>query len=316
MPIKVTDNLPAVKALARENVIIITDQRATRQDIRPIRIAVLNLMPNKSETELQLLRLLGGTPLQVEVDFIHVASHVSKNTLLSHLETFYKTFDRIRERCYDGLIITGAPVETLPFEHVDYWPELCSVMEWSKYNVYSTYHICWGAQAGLYYHYGMEKYPLDRKLSGVFAHCSVMPNHPLLWGFDDVYYAPHSRYTTIRAEDLRTRSRLRLLSSSEDAGAYIIDSVDGRNIFVTGHSEYERATLANEYARDVGMNIGPSVPKNYFPNDDPKERPVMRWGAHANLLFRNWINFVIYPNTPFDLASLREVLMKRQMTEM
>ncbi|MDR3165685.1 MAG: homoserine O-succinyltransferase [Synergistaceae bacterium] len=316
MPIKVPNDLPAAKILARENVIVITEQRATRQDIRPIRIAALNLMPNKSDTELQLLRLLGGTPLQVEVDFLHVASHISKNTPLSHLEMFYKTFECVRGQCYDGMIITGAPVEMLPFEEVDYWPELSSIMEWSKYNVYSTFHICWGAQAGLYYHYGMEKYLLDQKLSGVFAHCSIMPTHPLLWGFDDVYYAPHSRYTTIRAEDLRTRSQLRLISHSKDAGAYIIVSVDGRKIFVTGHSEYDRLTLANEYARDAGMNIAPRIPLNYFPNDDSKERPVMRWSAHANLLFRNWINFMIYPNTPYDLASLCKMVMRPRMTVM
>jgi homoserine O-succinyltransferase len=316
MPIKVANDLPAAKALARENIMVITERRAVHQDIRPIKVIVLNLMPTKSETELQLLRLLGGTSLQVDVDFLCVTSHLPKNTPLSHLETFYKTFADVRDQCYDGMIITGAPVEMMPFEEVDYWPELCSIMEWGKYSVYSTLFICWGAQAGLYFNYGIQKYPLEQKLSGVFSHRSVVPDHPLLWGFDDVYYAPHSRYTTVRIEDIHSRSQLRLLSCSEEAGAYIIASLDGRKIFITGHSEYDRGTLANEYARDLDKGIDPRVPANYFTNGDPKEPPLMRWGAHANLLFRNWINFMIYPNTPYHLPSMRNVIMRGQMAAM
>jgi homoserine O-succinyltransferase len=316
MPIKVHNDLPAAKILAQENIMVMTETRASHQDIRPIKIIVLNLMPTKNETELQLLRLLGGTPLQVDVDFLQVESHTPKNTPVSHLQTFYRTFGEVCGHCYDGMIITGAPVETMPFEEVDYWRELCSIMEWSKYSVYSTFHICWGAQAGLYYHYGIKKYPLGQKLSGVFAHNSVMPGHPLLWGFDDVYYAPHSRYTTVRAEDVKARTQLLLLSSSEEAGVYITASVDGRKIFVTGHSEYERETLAAEYARDVGKGINPQIPANYFPYDNPESPPVMKWRSHADLLFCNWVNFMIYPNTPYDLSSLNRVIMRPQMAVM
>jgi homoserine O-succinyltransferase len=313
MPIKVPNDLPAARELARENIMVITERKAVHQDIRPLKIVILNLMPTKRETELQLLRLLGGTPIQADVDFMQVSSYTPKNTPLSHLQTFYKTFDDLKDRCYDGMIITGAPVETLPFDDVDYWLELCAIMEWSKYSVYSTLHICWGAQAGLYFHYGIEKHALDQKLSGVYQHRSLIPTHPLLWGFDDVYYAPHSRYTTIRTDDLLATAGLRLLSHSDEAGAYIAVSADGRMIFVTGHSEYDHGTLAAEYSRDVGRGLRPNVPANYFPHDDPENAPVMKWRSHANLLFCNWINFIIYPNTPYDLSSLNKMIMRPQL---
>ncbi|MDR3279347.1 MAG: homoserine O-succinyltransferase [Synergistaceae bacterium] len=316
MPIKIPNDLPAVKTLVQENIYVMTEFRALHQDIRPLRIAILNLMPTKSETELQLLRLLGGASLQIEVDFIQVASHTSKNTPVSHLTTFYKKFDDIRDSCYDGLIITGAPVETLPFEEVDYWRELCEIMEWSKYNVYSCLHICWGAQAGLYYHYGIEKYNMDEKLSGIFAHRNLNPNHQIMRGFDDIYYAPHSRYTTVRIEDILKKREIRLLSTSDAAGAYLVSSADCRKIFITGHPEYDRQTLAAEYARDVGKGIKAPIPVGYFPKDDPENTPVMSWRSHANLLYCNWINLVIYQNTPFDLHSLSTMSMRPQMAVM
>jgi homoserine O-succinyltransferase len=267
-------------------------------------VAIVNLMPTKSETEVQILRLLGGTPLQIEVELVQMVSHTSKNTPLSHLMTFYKKFDDIKDSRYDGLVITGAPVENLPFEEVDYWPELCDIMEWSKSNVYSSFHICWGAQAGLFYHYGVNKFPLGEKLSGVFAHRSLMPHHPLMRGFDDVYYVPHSRYTTVRAEDIDSKPELRLLSVSETAGVHIAANVDCRRIFVTGHSEYDRLTLAAEYSRDIRKGMPAHIPVNYFPQDDPENEPVVNWRSHANLLFYNWINFIIYQNTPFDLSAI------------
>jgi homoserine O-succinyltransferase len=304
MPIKIPGDLPAIKELTRENIFVMTEQRALHQDIRPLRIAILNLMPTKRETELQILRLLGGTPLQIEIEFLQVASHTPKNTPLSHMTTFYKKFDDIRDSCYDGLIITGAPVETLPFEDVDYWPELCEIMEWSNYNVYSSLHICWGAQAGLYFHYGIRKYSLDEKLSGIFAHRNMNPSHPIMRGFDDVFYVPHSRYTTVRMEEIVSKRAIRLLSASDAAGAYIAASVDCRKIFVTGHSEYECRTLASEYVRDIRKGLPAKMPAGYFPEDDPNNTPIVNWRSHAHLLFCNWVNFIIYQNTPYDLHSL------------
>ncbi|MDR1916094.1 MAG: homoserine O-succinyltransferase [Synergistaceae bacterium] len=312
MPIKIPNNLPAAKVLSGENIFLMHEFRAVHQDIRPLKIAIINLMPTKNETEIQLLRLLSGTALQVEVDFIQMTSHVSKNTPRDHLTTFYKGFDVIENLCYDGMIITGAPVETLPFEEVDYWPELSAIMEWCNDHVYSVLHICWGAQAGLYHHYGIDKYMLDTKLTGVFPHRSLVSHHPLLRGFDDVYYAPHSRYTTVRAEDIAAQHEINLLSFSDEAGVYIAASNDSRKIFVTGHAEYDSTTLASEYNRDIRAGVPTPIPVRYFPDDNPENKPVMIWRSHANLLFANWINFVIYQNTPYDLSSLNKTALTLQ----
>ncbi|MDR1019664.1 MAG: homoserine O-succinyltransferase [Synergistaceae bacterium] len=309
MPIKIPNNLPAAKTLSSENIFLMHEFRAVHQDIRPLEIAIINLMPTKNETEIQLLRLLSGTALQVDVEFIQMATHVSRNTPAEHLKAFYKSFADICDSCYDGMIITGAPVEAMPFEDVDYWPELSDIMEWCRDHVYSTFHICWGAQAGLYYHYGIDKHVMAEKLTGVFPHRSLVHNHPLLRGFDDVYYAPHSRYTTVLAEDIASCHDLRLLSVSDEAGVYIAASNDMRNIFVTGHSEYDCATLAAEYERDVKSGVPTPVPSGYFPDDDPENTPVMRWRSHASLLFSNWLNFIIYQNTPYDLSSLNKTAM-------
>jgi homoserine O-succinyltransferase len=306
MPIKVPNLLPAAKVLAGENIFLIKEFRAMHQDIRPLTIAIINLMPTKNETEIQLLRLLSGTALQVEVDLIQMSSHISKNTPQSHLAAFYKSFEAIEDSCYDGMIITGAPVETIPFEDVDYWPELSFIMKWCNNHVYSVLHICWGAQAGLYCHYGIDKIPLAEKLSGVFAHRSLLPYHPLMRGFDDVFYAPHSRYTTIREEDIEREHDLQLLSVSDEAGVYIAASNDSRRIFITGHSEYDRMTLANEYYRDIGSRTPVRKPVAYFPDDNPENKPVANWRSHASLLFANWLNFIIYQNTPYDLTSLNK----------
>lgn len=313
MPIKIPNNLPAAKTLADENIFIMDERRAFHQDIRPMKIAIINLMPTKHVTEIQLLRLLGATPLQLEIDLIQMTSHTSKNTAPEHLKSFYKSFGDIRCDCYDGMIITGAPVETLPFEDVDYWPELSEMMEWSRYNVYSTFHICWGAQAGLYYHYGIDKHPMDEKLTGVFPHYSPLPRHPLMRGFDDVYYAPHSRYTSVRAEDVAAVKALRLLSVSDAAGVHIVANESCRQIFVTGHSEYDRETLALEYGRDREKGVKTPVPAGYFPEDNPDLTPAMNWRSHANLLFSNWINYVIYQHTPYDLTALNRQCLKLQM---
>lgn len=304
MPIKIPNDLPAARVLTGENIFVMDEQRAVHQDIRPLKIAVINLMPTKNETETQLLRLLSGTPLQIEVDLIQMASHTSKNTSVEHLMTFYKSFADIQDDCYDGMIVTGAPVETLPFEEVDYWKELCAIMEWSNTHVYSTFHICWGAQAGLYYHYGIDKYPLGQKLTGIFAHRSLVSYHPLMRGLDDVYYVPHSRYTAIRAEDVEARPELQLLSVSDIAGVHIAANKDCRKIFITGHSEYDRGTLAAEHERDRKKGLQTPPPHGYFPQDDPEKTPVVNWRSHAHLLFCNWVNFIIYQNTPYHLASL------------
>jgi homoserine O-succinyltransferase len=304
MPIKIPDNLPAAEILAGENIFVMTEGRAQRQDIRPIKIAILNLMPTKIVTETQLLRLLGNTPLQVDVVLLHPQTHQSKNTSAAHLETFYKIFADVRKEKFDGLIITGAPVEQLEFEKVNYWQELTEIMEWSKRHVYSTFHICWGAQAGLYYHYGISKYPLTAKLFGVFHHRVVKRNVPLMRGFDDQFWAPHSRHTEVRAADLAKVPDLELLSVSEEAGAYLIKANGGRQIFVTGHSEYDPLTLKTEYDRDRKRGLAIEVPQNYFPADDPAQAPLVRWRGHANLLFANWLNYYVYQETPYDLAKL------------
>lgn len=305
MPIKIQNQLPALKVLESENVFVMTNDRAMTQDIRPLKILILNLMPTKVETETQLLRLLGNSPLQVDIELLQAATHVSKNTSQSHLNTFYKTFDQVKGERYDGMIITGAPVELLPFEEVDYWDELCQIMEWSKNNVYSTLHICWGAQAGLYYHYGIPKYLLDEKLSGVFRHRILDIYHPLMRGFDDRFLIPHSRNTEVRREDIEQHEELVILATSRIAGVSIVANKNGRQFFVTGHAEYDRNTLASEYFRDVHKGLRHHVPMNYFPGDDPNTLPPLTWRSHANLLFTNWLNYYVYQQTPYDLKEIK-----------
>ncbi len=304
MPIRIPDSLPAAEVLVGENIFVMHEERAERQDIRPLSIAILNLMPTKIVTETQLLRLIGNTPIQVDVTFLHPESHKSKNTPEEHLLKFYNTFSEIRDQKFDGLIITGAPVEHMPFDEVNYWEELKQIMDWSVHNVYSTFHICWGAQAGLYHHYGIEKYSIPEKLSGVFEHRVVKQNVRLLRGFDEIFYAPHSRYTEVRKEDIERVPDLEIVSESDEAGVYIVTAKNGRQIFVTGHSEYDPLTLKSEYDRDLAKGIDPKIPKNYFPEDDPTRLPVVRWRAHANLLFANWLNYYVYQETPFDLNEL------------
>ena len=304
MPIQIPNDLPAAGILQRENIFVMSENRATTQDIRPLEIVVLNLMPTKIVTETQLSRLLGNTPLQVRVELMHTKSHVSKNTAQEHLLTFYKSFDELKHRKFDGMVITGAPVENIPFEEVDYWPELCEIMEWSKTHVHSTFHICWGAQAGLYYHYGIPKYQLDEKLFGIFLHKKDYPRSILLRGFDDVYWAPHSRHTTVLREDIEKVPGLKVLSSSEEAGVYIVTNKNGHQIFVTGHSEYDSDTLEKEYLRDKNLGLPISVPKNYYPNNDDSLEPVVRWRGHANLLFSNWLNYFVYQTTPYDIKNI------------
>lgn len=304
MPINIPDDLPAVDTLSAENIFVMTESRAVHQDIRPLRIAIMNLMPTKITTETQLLRLLGNTPLQVDITLLHPKSHESKNTPAEHLERFYYSFDDIRHLKFDGLVITGAPVENLPFTEVDYWQELAEVMEWSRKHVYSTLHICWGAQAGLYYHYGIPKHPLSEKMFGVFEHFKLTNNSKLLRGFDDVFAAPHSRHTGISRKDIEANPELLILSESPEAGVYIAVSKDGRQIFVTGHSEYDPFTLNQEYERDKNNGLTIKVPKNYFVDDDPQKGPRVTWRSHANLLFSNWLNYYVYQETPYDVNNL------------
>ncbi len=303
MPINIADDLPAVETLSRENIFIMRETRARHQDIRPLRIAILNLMPTKIATETQLLRLLGNTPIQVDITLLHPRSHQPKNTPEEHLLRFYNTFEDIRDEKFDGLIITGAPVEHMPFEEVDYWEELTRIMDWSLHNVYSTLHICWGAQAGLYHHYGILKHALDKKLFGVFSHRVNHKNMKLFRGFDDLFYAPHSRYTEVHKEDIEAAG-LEVLSESEKAGLYIAASKDERQIFVTGHSEYDPLTLKNEYERDVRAGLPISIPYCYYPGDDPLREPIVTWRSHANLLFSNWLNYYVYQETPYDLGKI------------
>ena len=307
MPIKVSDSLPAIEILNNENIFVITETRAMTQDIRPLEIVVLNLMPTKIETETQLLRVLGNTPLQINVQFINTKTHESKNTSKSHIETFYKTFDDIKDSKFDGMIITGAPVEKMEFEDVDYWEELCEIMEWSKTNVTSTFHICWGAQAALYYHYGVPKHSVPEKVFGVFPH-TVVPEKKhkiLLRGFDDVFYVPQSRHTEVREEDINNVPALEILAKSEESGVYIITDKNERRFFITGHSEYDPETLKKEYERDVNKGMDINVPANYFPDDDPSKEPIVRWRAHANLLYSNWLNYFVYQTTPYDIKTIK-----------
>ena len=305
MPIKIPNNLPAAKVLTDENIFIMTETRAITQDIRPLKILILNLMPKKIETETQFARLLGNTPLQVELELIHTSSHKSKNTNEEHLLAFYKTFSEIKHLNFDGMIITGAPVEHLEFEEVEYWKELCEIMEWSKTHVHSTFHICWGAQAGLYYHYGIKKYQLDEKLFGVFPHYIERKTSMLFRGFDDIFNVPQSRHTTVNREDILKVDKLKILSSSDETGVYAIATDQGRQIFITGHSEYDADTLKNEYLRDVSQGKKISVPKYYFPDDDPTKQPIVSWRGHANLLFSNWLNYFVYQSTPYDIKEVK-----------
>lgn len=304
MPIKVQSNLPAIKVLESENIFVMPDEVALKQDIRPLKIIILNLMPTKIQTETQLLRLLGNSPLQIDIELLQMASHTSKNTSAYHLTTFYKTFSQVKDETYDGMIITGAPVEQLEFEEVDYWDELCEIMEWSKHNVYSTFHICWGAQAALYYHYGVKKYAFNEKLSGIYNHKILNPLHPLMRGFDDTFVIPHSRFTGVQTEQIEKISQLEILAVSDLAGVSIVSSKSGRQVFVMGHAEYDRDTLLNEYLRDVNKGLAPKLPYNYFPNDDASLVPPMTWRSNATLLYTNWLNYFVYQATPYDLHDL------------
>ncbi|MCL2510306.1 MAG: homoserine O-succinyltransferase [Methanomassiliicoccaceae archaeon] len=301
MPINIPDDLPAGAALESENIFVMREGRATAQDIRPMKILILNLMPTKIETEIQLLRLLSNNPLQTDIFLLQMATHESKNVSQEYLDKFYYTFDEIREKKFDGMIITGAPVENISFENVDYWNELCEIMEWTVTNVTSTLHICWGAQAGLYYHYCIPKYQLSEKMSGVFAHTLDVKDDPLTRGFDDLFYMPHSRQTEIRYYDIHRNPRLHIIAESKAAGVSIITSEKAGQVFVTGHFEYDAGTLAYEYERDVDRGLQPHMPDNYFPFDDPHNDPLVNWRAHANLLFTNWLNYYVYQRTPYDI---------------
>lgn len=301
MPINIPEDLPARAILEQENIFVMNEERAAHQDIRPLKIAILNLMPKKLETETQLLRLLSNTPIQVDIELLQTASHTSTHVSAEHLLKFYKTFSDVQDQKFDGLVITGAPVEQLAFEEVDYWPELCAIMEWSKTHVYSTMHICWGAQAGLYYHYGIGKIPLPEKTFGIFEHRVVEPNHKLMRGFDEIYYAPHSRHTRSDEDAIRSCGELSVLSESPEAGINIIASRGGRQFFITSHSEYDRDTLKAEYLRDAGKGLAIRMPRHYFPEDDPTQPPPFIWRGHAHLLFSNWLNYYVYQETYYDL---------------
>ena len=305
MPIKIPNNLPAVKTLESENIFVMTETRAISQDIRPLRILVLNLMPKKIETETQFARLLGNSPLQVEMELIHTSSHQSKNVAEEHLLAFYKTFGDIKDQNFDGFIITGAPVEHMPFEEVEYWQELCEIMEWSKSHVHSTLHICWGAQAGLYYHYGIGKHLMPEKMFGVFPHRVDHKQSILFRGFDDTFMVPQSRHTTVLREDIEKVPQLKILASSDRTGVYAVSTKNGRQIFITGHSEYDADTLKNEYLRDLSQGKPIKIPENYFPDDDETKPPMVSWRAHANLLFSNWLNYFVYQNTPYDIKQVK-----------
>ena len=302
MPIKIPSYLPAADTLKSENIFVITHERAVSQDIRPLRILMLNLMPTKVATETQLARLLGNTPLQVEMELLMVSSHVSRNISQEHMLTFYKTFDQIKDQTFDGMVITGAPVERLPFEEVEYWEELCGIFEWSKTHVTSTFHICWGAQAGLYYHYGIAKKPLPEKLSGVYRHRVTHKGSILFRGFDDTFMVPHSRYTTVDRQAILDEPRLKILAESDVAGVYAVSTHGGRQVFITGHSEYDADTLLGEYLRDKRAGLNPKVPENYFPDDDDTRQPLCTWRSGANLLYSNWLNYFVYQATPYELA--------------
>ena len=305
MPIKIPNQLPATETLTRENIFVMTETRAITQDIRPLQILLLNLMPTKVDTETQLARVLGNTPLQIELELIAPTGHVSKNTSAEHMLAFYKTFDEVKERPFDGLVISGAPVENLPFEEVDYWPELCRIMDWSQTHVHSTLHICWGAQAGLYHHYGIPKRPLPQKLFGVFEHTVEDPNFILFRGFDDRFQVPHSRHTTVDRADIEAVPGLKILAASPEAGVYAVKTDGGRQIFLMGHAEYDRDTLKKEYLRDVAAGADIQLPKHYFPNDDPAQTPVVTWRSCANLLYSNWLNYNVYQTAPYDIRDIQ-----------
>ena len=305
MPIKIPNQLPATATLAAENIFVMTETRAITQDIRPLQILLLNLMPTKVDTETQLARVLGNTPLQIELELIAPSGHVSKNTSQAHMLAFYKTFDEVRERTFDGLVITGAPVELMAFEEVDYWQELCEIMEWSKTHVHSTLHICWGAQAGLYYHYGIPKRQLEHKLFGVFQHTVEDPNYILFRGFDDQFWVPHSRNTTVDRADIEAVPELKILSASPEAGVYAVKTDQGRQVFLMGHAEYDRDTLAKEYFRDLAAGVEIQIPANYFPEDDPEKTPRMAWRSCAHLLYANWLNYCVYQTSPYDIRDIR-----------
>lgn len=306
MPIKIPNLLPASEILEKENIFTMSETRAIHQDIRPLHIVVLNLMPTKTVTETQLCRLLSNTPLQIDITLLKTSTHVSKNTSAEYLNYFYKTFDEIKDKKFDGMIITGAPVENLEFENVDYWPELCDIMAWSKKNVHSTMYICWGAQAGLYYNYGIKKYPTGKKVFGVFDHKVLNPSHELVRGFDENFLAPHSRHSFVSREDILACPKVELLAESEDAGVLLVASKSRRNVFITGHLEYDFDTLSLEYFRDVNKGLPIDIPVNYFPDNDPSKRPVNRWRSHAHLLFSNWMNYFVYQQTPFDISAITQ----------
>lgn len=314
MPVIIPDTLPAKEVLTGEHIFVMGENRAIHQDIRALKIAILNLMPTKITTETQLLRLIGNSPLQVEITLLRTATHESKHTPEEHLLAFYQTFADIQDQRFDGLIITGAPVENLPFEAVDYWKELTAIMDWSRGHVFSTLYICWGAQAGLYHFYGIPKYPLPAKMFGVFPHSATRKNVPLLRGFDDVFYAPHSRHTEIRREDIERVEDIEILVESPEAGIYLVSSKDGREIYVTGHSEYDPLTLKAEYDRDVHLGLPIQIPQNYYPDDDPTRTPRVLWRGHSNLLFVNWLNYYVYQETPYDLSNLNGIPRPRQIT--
>lgn len=304
MPIKIPMALPAAEALIKENIFVMDEARAIKQDIRPLKIAIMNLMPTKIVTETQFLRLLSNTPLQIDITLLNMASHTSKNTSEEHLATFYKTFDEVKNEKFDGLIITGAPVESLKFTDVDYWNELCELVDWAHKNVYSTMYVCWGAYAGLYINHGIEKLNLDKKVSGVFRHKTLYPEYPLVRGFNKEFSAPHSRYSAMRREDVLAKEDLLILAESEEAGIYLVANKNGREFYVTGHCEYDFDTLKNEYERDLLKGIDPEIPKHYFPDDDPSKTPISTWRAHAHLLYSNWLNYYVYQNTPYDLSEM------------
>jgi homoserine O-succinyltransferase/O-acetyltransferase len=306
MPIKIPDSLPAKDILENENIFVMTSSVAVHQDIRPLKFLILNLMPTKIVTETQLLRKLSNTPLQIEFEFLQTISHEAKNVDSQHLEAFYTSFDKIKNNHYDGMIITGAPVENLDFKDVDYWPELCTIMDWTSHNVHSTFHICWGAQAGLYYHYGIKKVQLPKKISGVFRHNVLKPQSPFFRGFDDVFNVPHSRYTGMLEEDVLKVPELELMSVSDEAGVFAVKSEDNRRFFITGHPEYDSDTLALEYDRDIKKGLNIDVPKHYFQNDDPLLPPIVTWRAHAQLLYTNWLNYYVYQTTPYDIEKIGE----------
>ena len=312
MPIQIPNDLPAASTLLQENIFVMTQNRASTQDIRPLEIVLLNLMPTKIATETQFTRLLGNTPLQVHLELMHTTSHKSKNVSQDHLLNFYKSFDELKDRKFDGMVITGAPVELMDFEDVDYWDELCRIMEWSKTHVHSTIHICWGAQAGLYYHYGIQKHQMEKKVFGVFKHKADYKRSILLRGFDDTFWVPQSRHTTIHREDVEAVPGLKILASSDECGVYAVSSKGGRQIFITGHSEYDPDTLKNEYLRDKNLGLPIDVPANYFRDDDDTKEPIVRWRGHANLLFSNWLNYFVYQTTPYDIM---DVGVKGQLVE-